>query len=586
MGSVVVGNSLRAGIYARVSTVEQAESGTSLATQIEHCRTHATSKGWSVVAEFVDEGVSGTSAQRPSLDAMFAAVHQGELDAVVVLRLDRFARSMRHLCGMIADLDAAGVQFVTVDGHFDTATSQGRLMRNILGSFAEFERDMIVERTSAGLRRVAADGYWPGGTVPYGWRLDRSAGRSRLVIDDQAADTLRLIITLIVDRGQTTGEVATHLNTMGITPPRADRWHHNMIRHLLSRTPLSGNWTYAKPRRGSQQPMGAPLDVPIPPVVDEQRHRQLLHTLARASTGPQPDTKRQFYLVGNGRLHGPCGGTFHGIHRRDRGYRQYRCGQSLHYIVNRCDCRRIFADDLEQRVWNAVKALFSSSSRLLALSRSGTSHEPRESPHAESETAQMLDAQIAQLDRAISRVAIEYAKADLPSAALAAASKELTEQRDTLWGRRQLVAQWAATRRRQRYRAQRFRHLAHLLRASEPNMRRHEQARLFAWLEVTVTITGWMPCPTCRQRGRIPGGRGGRTCPSCRGARQTPSLRIDGTLGEDTIEALIRYLEGTSAEASTNTARRRRCDPQPAAGAIAWTISAPSDPAPSRSTAT
>ena len=367
--STVDGAVLRAAVYARVSTVEQAQSGTSLATQIERCRSYAGLQGWRVVGEYVDEGVSGTIAQRPSLDPLFAAVHAGEVDVVVVLRLDRFARSMRDLTSMVAELDVAGVQFVTVDGRFDTATTQGRLMRNILGSFAEFERDMIVERTSAGLRRIAADGYWPGGTCPYGWHLDRSNGRSRLVVNDREADVLRLAVTLLVDQGRTTGEVATHLNALGLVPPRADRWHHNMVRHLLSRAPLSGTWTYAKSRRGIRQPKSMPLDVSIPPIIDEPRHRELKRALARDGTGPRVSDELKFYLLGNGRLRGPCGGKYHGVYRRDRGYRQYRCGQSLHYIVDRCDCRRVYADDLEDRIWRAVQEFLSSPSRLIALAR-------------------------------------------------------------------------------------------------------------------------------------------------------------------------------------------------------------------------
>ena len=87
---------MRTAVYARVSTVEQAQSGTSLATQIERCRSHVCLQGWRIVGEYVDEGVSGMIAQRPKLDALFAAVHADEVDVVVVLRLDRFARSMRR----------------------------------------------------------------------------------------------------------------------------------------------------------------------------------------------------------------------------------------------------------------------------------------------------------------------------------------------------------------------------------------------------------------------------------------------------------------------------------------------------------
>jgi site-specific DNA recombinase len=562
---------LRAGIYARVSTIEQAESGTSLATQLERCRAYAAANGWTVVGEYVDEGVSGTASQRPSLDALFSRVHLGELDTIVVLRLDRFARSMRHLCAMIEDLDGVGVQFVTVDGHFDTATPQGRLMRNILGSFAEFERDMIVERTSAGLHRVAADGYWPGGKVPYGWRLERSDGRNRPAVDDVAANRLRLMVTLLVDHCRTTGEVATHLNALAVPPPQAAQWNHNMVRDLLARAPLSGTWIWGKPRPSSPQPMNPPLDVSVPPIIDEQRHHQLLATLARVGTGRGPDSTRKFYAVGNGRLYGPCGGTFHGVYRRDRDYRQYRCGQSLHFIVNRCTCSRIFADDLEDRIWHVIDAVFGSPSRLVELIDSSWSRRRGRRPTS-AESLTSFDTQIAELDRAILRLAVEYATAGLPAASLTAASKELLSRRDALSDRRQLLVQWEATLRRERHRARQLRHLAHLLRAERQMTDRHKQQRIYSWLDVTITITNWTHCPTCRQRGRLPGRRG-QTCRSCRGAGRIPSLRIEGALSEDRLEALIRYFEVPAANDRPNSKPTRRgCDRQPNDGALPWTI--------------
>src|SRR5689334_18479327 len=108
----------RAAVYARVSTAEQAVNGTSLETQRNSCRAFAEANGWHVVGEFVDEGVSGTKASRPALDALFDAVAGADVDVVVVLRLDRFARSMNHLSSMIAELEDHDVAFTTVDRQF------------------------------------------------------------------------------------------------------------------------------------------------------------------------------------------------------------------------------------------------------------------------------------------------------------------------------------------------------------------------------------------------------------------------------------------------------------------------------------
>jgi DNA invertase Pin-like site-specific DNA recombinase len=97
----------RAAVYVRVSTQEQAE-GTSLDVQRQTCRSYATGQGWTVVGEFADEGVSGTLGSRPGLDELVAACRAGGVDVVVVHRLDRFGRSLRHLTNTLAELDDLG----------------------------------------------------------------------------------------------------------------------------------------------------------------------------------------------------------------------------------------------------------------------------------------------------------------------------------------------------------------------------------------------------------------------------------------------------------------------------------------------
>ncbi len=100
----------------------------------------------------MDAGVSGAKASRPALDAMLGAVHAGQVDAVLVAKLDRLSRSMGNLSPLLADLDGRGVALVSIAESFDSASPAGRLMRNMLGSMAEWERDVIRERTTSGRR--------------------------------------------------------------------------------------------------------------------------------------------------------------------------------------------------------------------------------------------------------------------------------------------------------------------------------------------------------------------------------------------------------------------------------------------------
>ena len=108
--------------------------------------------------EYVDRGVSGAKDRRPALDRMLKAARRREIDAVVCTKLDRLARSVRHLTELGAELEALGVALVVLDQDINTATPAGRLLFNVLGSIAEFERDLIRERVSAGMAAARARG--------------------------------------------------------------------------------------------------------------------------------------------------------------------------------------------------------------------------------------------------------------------------------------------------------------------------------------------------------------------------------------------------------------------------------------------
>ena len=146
----------RIALYARVSTNGKLQDPE---MQLWELREYATRRGWEIVAEFVDRGVSGTKEKRPQLDAMMLACQQRAVDAVMVWKLDRFARSLKHLVNALAEFDALGVAFISLRDNLDLTTPAGRLMFQIVGAMAEFERSLIVERVRAGLHNPDKPGY-------------------------------------------------------------------------------------------------------------------------------------------------------------------------------------------------------------------------------------------------------------------------------------------------------------------------------------------------------------------------------------------------------------------------------------------
>lgn len=163
----------RVAIYARASTDSQ-----STAPQVSALISYCSSRGWLEPEIFSDDGVSGVRDNRPELDKLRARVLRGELQVVVVQKMDRLGRSLGMILRFWDELESAGTRVVVVDQAIDTSTAAGRLQRNMLAALAEFERELILERTRAGIQRAR--------------NLRKKFGRPRTVTDAQRVSILEL----------------------------------------------------------------------------------------------------------------------------------------------------------------------------------------------------------------------------------------------------------------------------------------------------------------------------------------------------------------------------------------------------------
>jgi len=160
-------------LYARVSTL----NGQDPEMQLSELREYAARRGWAVHGEYVDQGVSGSKESRPELNRLTEDAHRRAFDAVLVWKIDRYGRSLKHLVNALADLSAYGVAFVSYRDNLDLSTPSGRLMFQIIGAMAEFERSLIQERVRAGLRNARSRG--------------KRFGRPRVKIDPVSVAALR-----------------------------------------------------------------------------------------------------------------------------------------------------------------------------------------------------------------------------------------------------------------------------------------------------------------------------------------------------------------------------------------------------------
>ncbi|MFI4935212.1 MAG: recombinase family protein [Caulobacterales bacterium] len=212
---------LRCAIYTRKSTEEGLEQGfNSLHAQREACEAYVKSQageGWHLVQAIYDDGgFSGGSMDRPALQQLLADIARGQIDVVVVYKVDRLTRSLADFAKIVEIFDARGVSFVSVTQAFNTTTSMGRLTLNVLLSFAQFEREVTGERIRDKIAASKAKGLRMGGRPPLGYDVVDL----RPVVNPEEAERVRHIFKRLLDLGSVTA-LAEELRVTGV---RSKRW--------------------------------------------------------------------------------------------------------------------------------------------------------------------------------------------------------------------------------------------------------------------------------------------------------------------------------------------------------------------------
>jgi site-specific DNA recombinase len=368
----------RAVIYCRVSTAEQAENGTSLETQELVCLRKATEMNAQLIAIHRDEGVSGAYyITRPAIQAALADVESGRADTLIIAKLDRSGRDVDIIRDIQRRVERAGGRVVSCDGMNFGNSAAGKLALNTLAGFAEFEKEVIRERTMSGSRRRAEEGKQPNRTFsPYGYRIlgnaDVAAGRCTSeqmgtyeVIPEQAR-----IVRELFERyaaGQSLYSLCCWLEEQGIpTSKGGARWHKSTVKVLLNNpvykgTAVFGRWQAFRDERRVQDGMRpeyrrlAPSDrqisIPAPAIVSEELWdtcQRRLHDNKELSGG-NPTRK---YMLG-GLMHCPtCNRKLRG--KMAAGTKYYVCPSSQ----GRHPCseprKHYRADEFEEMVARAL----------------------------------------------------------------------------------------------------------------------------------------------------------------------------------------------------------------------------------------
>jgi site-specific DNA recombinase len=377
---------MRIGLYARVSSDRQVEQGT-IASQLAALRQRIEADGGLVdpELEFIDDGCSGGTLLRPALERLRDQAAQGALDRLYVHSPDRLARNFAYQVLLIEEFARLGLQVVFLN-HQLGDSPEGDLLLQVQGVIAEYERAKIRERMRRGKLHAARTGQVSAlAAAPYGYRYVKKhegGGQARYEIVPERARIVQQIFAWVARERLSLSEVCRRLQARGEPSPSGRRyWQVSTITNVLNNPAYKGTAAYGArqvvPRRPRlRPPVGKPevarcpysvqrstplAFVPVPALVSEEDFAAVAEQMAENRERYRQRRAGARHLLQGLAVCASCGYGCHGLFRGDRRrYRYYRCGghQALGAeLATRCQSRMIRAEHLEEAVWQDVRAL-------------------------------------------------------------------------------------------------------------------------------------------------------------------------------------------------------------------------------------
>ncbi|MGD0113441.1 MAG: recombinase family protein [Armatimonadota bacterium] len=362
---------VRCAIYTRKSTDEGLDSDfNSLDAQREAAEAYILSQrqeGWEALANRYDDGgFSGGNLERPGLQRLLSDVEAGRIGCVVVYKVDRLSRSLLDFARLIEVFDRRSVSFVSITQRFNTTTSMGRLVLNILLSFAQFEREIIGERIRDKVAATKRKGMYTGGPPVLGYDVDRE--RKRLVVNPEEAELVRTIFTRFLDTGCIT-KLVEELNAQGSVTKswttkrgltRAGKpWNKGYIYRLLNNPLYLGEVSHKQERYPGEQEA----------IVSRELWERAHVILAKRYRGRGARLRTQGPALLRGIIRcAHCGCAMGPVFTRRRGrvYRYYLCLHASRNGHRTCPTRSLSAGEIEGVVVEQLRRLLRNPQMLAA----------------------------------------------------------------------------------------------------------------------------------------------------------------------------------------------------------------------------
>jgi len=231
---------VKAAIYTRVSTEDQAKEGFSLGAQLEKLRSYCKARDWIIAEEYVDDGYSGRTAKRPAYNRMMEEM--GRWDVLLVIKMDRIHRNSKNFMFMMEYLNKNKKEFVSMNESFDTSTAIGRFVMNIIQGIAQLESEQIGERVYIGMEQKAkTNGGVLGFNIPYGY--DYNEGKFSL--NQMESTVIENIFSWFLG-GKSMGEITKMLNDEKVPTKNQGVWAKKMISTILKNPVYCGYLRWEK----------------------------------------------------------------------------------------------------------------------------------------------------------------------------------------------------------------------------------------------------------------------------------------------------------------------------------------------------
>ena len=230
------------GIYARVSTEEQAKEGFSINAQREKLKQYASARDWDIYDYYIDDGISGKNIKdRPEINRMLQDIEDGKINNVLVYKIDRLTRSTKNLIELIDLFNEKNCAFNSLMESIDTSSATGRMFIKIVGIFAEFERENLAERVSFGFEQKTREGNYTNTHGVYGY--DYIVGEGKLVINEDERKLIEYIYSEYLS-GTSMTEISRNLIAKNTPTKRGGKWQQSTIVSILQNPLYIGKVRY------------------------------------------------------------------------------------------------------------------------------------------------------------------------------------------------------------------------------------------------------------------------------------------------------------------------------------------------------